>query len=59
MEKDSKKVLEVIDIDEMLKVGVRKYLKGLASSYLKEHNKEIKKAYDRGEKFGKEVSDNN
>ena len=51
MQKDADKVLEAIDIDEMLKVGVRPYLKSLAQAYLKEHNKEIKKAYELGEKF--------
>lgn len=51
MQKDADKVLEAIDIDEMLKVGVRPYLKSLAQAYLKEHNKEIRKAYELGEKF--------
>lgn len=51
MEEDAEKILENIDIDEMLKVGVRPYLQSLGKAYLKEHNKEIRKAYKLGEKF--------
>ncbi len=51
MQKDAEKILENIDVDKMLEIGVRPYLKSLGQAYLKEHNKEIKKAYKLGEKF--------
>jgi len=55
MEEDAEKVLEAINIDEMLKMGVRPYLQKLGQEYLKAHKKEMQKGYDRGERFAEDV----
>jgi len=54
MAQDADKILEAINIDELLK-DPEKYLSALGKAFLEEHNKEIEVGFKTGEKFAEEV----
>ena len=56
MENDADKILEVIDIDELLK-NPSLYLQELGRAFLDEHQQEIKVAFKEGIKYAEKVVD--
>lgn len=54
MAKDSDKILEAINLDELLQ-NPELYLKALGKAFLDEHSSEIRKGFDEGKKFANEV----
>lgn len=54
MAQDADKILEAIDIDDLLK-NPEEYLTALGKAFLEEHSKEIKIGFETGEKFAEEV----
>ena len=54
MAQDADKILEAINIDDLLKEP-EKYLTALGKAFLDEHNKEIETGFKTGEKFAEEV----
>jgi len=51
---DADKILEAIDIDEMLK-DPDSYLNALSQQFLKDHNKEVKQGFKEGKKFATKI----
>ena len=51
---DADKILEAIDIDELLK-DPEAYLNALSEQFMKDHDKEIKKGYKEGQKFATKI----
>jgi hypothetical protein len=51
---DADKILEAIDIDEMLK-DPESYLNALGQQFMKDHDKEIKQGFREGRKFATKV----
>ena len=51
---DADKILEAIDIDEMLK-DPESYLNALGQQFMKDHDKEIKRGFREGKKFATKV----
>ena len=54
MAKDADKILEAIDLDELL-LDPESYLLELGSSFLDEHSEEIKKGFEEGKKFANKI----
>lgn len=54
MAQDADKILEAINIDDLLKEP-EKYLTALGKAFLDEHSKEIEVGFKTGEKFAEEV----
>ena len=57
MVKDADKILDAIDLDELLK-NPEPYLQELGKAFLDEHSKEIKKGFEVGKKFANSVLNN-
>ena len=53
---DADKILEAIDIDEMLK-DPESYLNALGQQFMKDHDKEIKQGFTEGRKFATKIVD--
>tara|TARA_B100001939_G_scaffold345602_1_gene362529 strand:- start:598 stop:822 length:225 start_codon:yes stop_codon:yes gene_type:complete len=51
---DADKILEAIDIDELLK-DPEVYLNALSEQFMKDHDKEIKQGYKEGQKFATKI----
>ena len=54
MAKDADKILNAIDIDELL-IDPDHYLLELGSAFMDEHAKEIKKGFDKGQDFANSI----
>jgi hypothetical protein len=53
---DADKILEAINIDEMLK-DPESYLNALGQQFMKDHDKEIKQGFEEGKKFATKIID--